>query len=601
MNVWGACYLQNTFNKLNEKHTICLKRNNAIFSVVGYIKLSLVILLGVSVYFIFTKGFLASFIVVGVVELTVLIALWIYHNKLHEAINYSNGIIAINKRHLDRISGNWSDFGDIGEEFYDTEHAYACDLDIVGQKSLFQYLNTTHTWYGRQAFTNDLLCPRYSKDELLNRQAAISELSKDIDFANHMEYYLSKIGIDASAQKLVEELKDKSIFIKSKIVKYILMYAPILTFIFFAAIIAFQLKNLYMIGVTNALVQMILWLIGMPKTQSYLQAISGLPYKLSAYSDIIGILKEKDFTSSKLKDIQASLGTSDLSAAQAIKELDKISDKVSVRHNGIICFILNVLLLWDFECAILYEEWKSKYAHLAESWFLAMGEFESLLCFSNLPNVCSNTCLPVIVTGKNVSAQDIGHPLILNDTRVNNDVSCNNNIFIISGSNMSGKTTFLRTVGINLVLGRAGSFVCARQMQFSLMDIMTSMRIADNLNEGISTFYAELKRIKSILELAKKEKNMIFLIDEIFRGTNSVDRLSGAKIVISKLNGLDAIGIITTHDLDLCELANQYVRIKNYSFSEHYMNNKILFDYKMKPGKSNTTNAKYLMEIVGIL
>jgi DNA mismatch repair ATPase MutS len=242
-----------------------------------------------------------------------------------------------------------------------------------------------------------------------------------------------------------------------------------------------------------------------------------------------------------------------------------------------------------------------KYSHIAESWFLALGEFESLLCFSNLPNVCGNTCLPDLTTGKIISAKEMGHPLIPNASRVNNDVSCNNNIFIVSGSNMSGKTTFLRTVGINLVLCRAGSFVCSKQMRFSAMEIMTSMRIVDDLNEGVSTFYAELKRIKAIIEFSKQTPDMIFLIDEIFKGTNSVDRLIGAKTVLSKLNEMGAIGIITTHDLDLCDIVSQYPRQKNYSFSEYYHDDEIHFDYKIKPGKSTTTNAKYLMKMIGII
>jgi DNA mismatch repair ATPase MutS len=151
-----------------------------------------------------------------------------------------------------------------------------------------------------------------------------------------------------------------------------------------------------------------------------------------------------------------------------------------------------------------------------------------------------------------------------------------------------------------MVLARAGSFVCAKTMELPLIEIMTSMRIADDLNEGISTFYAELKRVKGIITLAEKGPRMIFMIDEIFRGTNSVDRLSGAKAVLSKLNEIGALGIITTHDLELCEIANRHPRIKNYSFSEEYRNNQIYFDYKIKPEKSTTTNAKYLMKMVGI-
>jgi Fe-S cluster assembly ATPase SufC len=385
------------------------------------------------------------------------------------------------------------------------------------------------------------------------------------------------------------------------VIKFALTYLPRLVFIFIAAVLALQLKNLFIAGLILAVLQLMIWFAGMGKIQSYLGAVSHLPYNLTPYIVIINILKNKDYRSETLNLVRSRLGTGDLSAAQGIKELNKIAACASIRSNGIVYFILNALLLWDYQCAFSYEKWKMKYAPLAEQWFLALGELESLLCFSNLPNICDNASLPFVAGGKNIEAKGLGHPLIPGDVRVNNDVACSNSIFIISGSNMSGKTTFLRTIGVNLVLARAGSFVCAQKMTFSLMDIITSMRIEDNLNEGISTFYAELKRIKLILEMAEEKPNMIFLIDEIFRGTNSVDRLSGAKTVLAKLDELDTLGMITTHDLDLCDLAMHHNRIKNFSFSESYENNELRFDYKIRPGKSQTTNAKFLMEMVGIL
>lgn len=589
--------MQSKFLALMRKHEVDLKKDNVVFNVIGYAKLFLVLLMGVLIYFIFSKGYPLELIISCAAAFIVLVILWVYHNRLHDHINYSKGIISICNRQVDRITGKWTAFEDIGAEFIDAEHAYACDLDIVGKKSLFQLLNTTHTWHGRQAFANDLLRPAYDRRELLERQAAILELSKDIDFASTIQYHLSQIGVDSSAVKLVEELKDKKPFTKHKALKILLTYAPVLTLVFIAGIIVFQQKSLYLTGAIIALIQAIIWIAGMPITQKYLGVMARLPYKLSAYSAVIDILTAQDFSSEKLRQIKAQLNV----ASQAIKDLGKIADKISVKHNGIIYFIVNVVLLWDYECAFLLEEWKEKYSHLAEQWFTAVGEFESLLCFSNLPNTCDNTCLPVMAEKDNIiEALEMGHLLLPNGVRINNDLQFNSNIFIISGSNMSGKTTFLRTLGVNLLLARTGGFVCAKQMTCSPFEIMTSMRIADDLNEGVSTFYAELKRIKGIIDFAHKKPNMIFLIDEIFRGTNSVDRLTGAKTVISKLNALGVTGMISTHDLELCELANLYGRIKNYSFSEHYKDNGIYFDYKMKPGKSHTTNAKYLMEMVGI-
>jgi len=195
----------------------------------------------------------------------------------------------------------------------------------------------------------------------------------------------------------------------------------------------------------------------------------------------------------------------------------------------------------------------------------------------------------------------LGHPLLNNQNRVCNDLELNNSILIISGSNMSGKTTFMRTVGINMILANTGGYVCAERMTFSMMKVMTSMRIADVLTEGISTFHAELKRIKEIIDAAQVNENFLFLIDEIFRGTNSVDRLKGSEGVLQKLYTLGVCGIITTHDLEVCKLESTYQRIQNYCFYERYTNGEIFFDYKMKKGVSKTTNAQYLLKKVGII
>lgn len=595
--------MENRFSKLITKQEAVLKKDNNAFSRVGYGKLILLLAFGICLYFTFIGDNLREFVLADIVLLLAQIVLWVHQGRLQQRIDFSKGIIASNSRNIDRLTGKWIDFSDVGREFIDPDHPYGSDLDVVGKKSLFQFLNTTGTWHGRQAFAGDLLAPNYTKHELLQRQEAIRELSKDIEFANLLEYHLAKIGLDPDAPGLVEDLKDNSSFMGNKAAKLFLTYVPYVTFPFIVCIVILQLHALYPIGIIIALAQTIIWLIGLPKAAKYLGVVIRLPYKLHAYSTVIALLKDRTFSSEKLRQIQADLSTADCSAAEAIKELSKISDKTDIKHNGIIYFLANVFLLWDYNCALLLEKWKARYSPFCENWFVVLGEFESLLCLSKLTNVCDRTCLPSVEEGtkQTIKAAQMGHPLLPNEVRVNNDFICNNAIHIISGSNMSGKTTFLRTVGINLVLAHTGGFVCAAEMLFTPQKIMTSMRIADDLNEGISTFYAELKRIKGIIEMAQKEPNMIFLIDEMFRGTNSIDRLSGAKTVIAKLDELGVAGIITTHDLELCALERQHVRLQNYSFFEHYVDDKICFDYKIKPGKSNTTNAKYLMKLVGII
>jgi len=195
----------------------------------------------------------------------------------------------------------------------------------------------------------------------------------------------------------------------------------------------------------------------------------------------------------------------------------------------------------------------------------------------------------------------MGHPLLVEAKRVCNHVEIDNDLGIITGSNMSGKTTLLRTVGINLVLAYAGTGTCAKKMECSIMEIFTSMRVTDDVNSGISTFYAELLRIKMIVDYSHQKENMIFLIDEIFRGTNSRDRIIGARNVIKNLHQKWIIGLISTHDLELCDLEyEKNCKSKNYHFEENFIGDEMKFDYQLRLGRSTTTNAQYLMKMVGI-
>ena len=587
--------MQDKFTALINEHEAYLKDNEGIFNLIGYIKLFLVAALAVLIIFMAIRNVTLELILISLGVFIVLAVLWIYHNRLNDKIDYSKGIIAICNQQIDRITGKWPTFEDTGSEFVDASHAYACDLDIVGKKSLFQLLNTTHTWHGRQAFANDLLQPTYHGNVLNQRQDAITELSNDIVFSSKMQYYLSKTKTDSS--DLLDDLQDKTPFIRFKSIRLILTFTPAITVLLLASFLVFQLNNLFPIVLLFLAIQAAAWTIGVSKLFRYLSSMTHLPSRLNAYNIVIKILKDHNFSSEKLNQIKAEL----VSAEKPIRTLSSIANRINIKHNFLIYFFLNIIILWDYECAFSLQEWKRKYAHLAENWFQSIGEFESLLSFSHLPNICDTTCLPETSEEKGlIEAKSFGHPLLPNENRVSNEFRFSDNIFIISGSNMSGKTTLLRTVGINVVLARAGSSVCAKSMVLSPLSVITSMRISDDLNEGVSTFYAELRRIKKILDVSEQQPSTLFLIDEIFKGTNSVDRLIGANTVIKTLNSMGAIGLVSTHDLELCNLSSTFSRIKNYHFIEHYKDNKILFDYKMRTGISNTSNAKYLMEMVGI-
>lgn len=590
-----------TFEQQIDKHTAILEQQHRIFKIIGLIKLLHVLFVGFIIYFIFTGEASTTTLMVSGIVAVVLVLFWLYHEQLKKKINYSKGMIVINQRHLDRISGRWSQFADMGFEFVNHDHPYASDLDMVGKKSVFQFLNSTHTWHGRQKFADDLLKVNYANDEIILRQAAITELSEDVVFASHIEYQYAQIGVHAADKWIVKRLENKASFMKHDFLKGLIIYGPLVTLSLAGFAFLTGLSALYPVVAILAICQLLGWGLSFFKTSSYLADALHLSDHLDAYSAVIHELQSRPFKSDKLREIQKCLVNAESSVAIAIKELAQIANRAKLRRNGLVWMVLNMTLLWDLITAFRFEAWKRQYALRAESWFMSLGEFESLLSFSHLPNVTTLTCIPTIVNYQTVEAKQLGHPLITNEQRVSNDVRCQNHIFIISGSNMSGKTTFMRTVGINLILARTGSFVCGAKMNFSPLAIMTSMRIADDLSEGISTFYAELKRIKGMIEMAKQTSQMMFLIDEVFRGTNSVDRLIGAKTILKKLDALGVVGMITTHDLDLCELANDHPRVRNYSFLERYTDHAIHFDYQIKEGVSTTTNAVYLMKMMDIM
>jgi len=284
--------------------------------------------------------------------------------------------------------------------------------------------------------------------------------------------------------------------------------------------------------------------------------------------------------------------------------LSKILNAADVRNSPMAHLFANAIMLWDFQCIINADRLKKNYGRFFGVWIETIGRFEalsslSIIWFENpqwvYPDVSEDELL--------LKGDGLAHPLLHHSERITNDfpVQYGGTVAIITGSNMSGKSTFLRTVGINLVLALAGAPVCALSFRCSPVRIYTSMRINDDLSSRVSTFYAELLRIKKMVEAVRRGENVVFFLDELFRGTNSQDRHDGAVAVLNALSNHKSIGIISTHDLQLCELSRiddkKYV---NYHFREHYKDGSITFDYKLNSGESKTKNAMFLIKMIGI-
>jgi DNA mismatch repair ATPase MutS len=327
--------------------------------------------------------------------------------------------------------------------------------------------------------------------------------------------------------------------------------------------------------------------------------------RLKRYVELMDRIIQEEFTAPFLIKLKGMLVSGGIPASRQVRNLMTIAEHSNLRYsNALIYFPLNIVFLWDLRTLRRMNRWQKRWGGSVRGWFEATGEIEALSSLAGLCHDNPHWAFPgVREDSPAFLAESLGHPLIPAAERVANDLSlaCRGTVFIITGSNMSGKSTLLRTVGINLVLAYAGAPVCAHGMTCSHMRIYSKMQVHDNLEERVSTFYAELKRMKMIIDAAKSGDPLIFLLDEIFRGTNSRDRIIATRTVIRQLHKLNTIGLISTHDLELGSLEKEFPGlISNYHFDDDIKNGRIHFDFRLKPGISQTANAIALMRMIGI-
>lgn len=593
--------MEEKFKERIDQYKVLWEYENKIYSRIANLRL-IVLLASLYMTYLLVKmqGHLMVF-AVAIVFYSSFIYLVYRHQKIKEKLDYYESMKLINEKYVKRMNEEWHSFPDTGEELLDEAHPYALDLDILGERSLFQKINTTHTWYGRKKLASVLLAPDFTEEAIVERQKAIKELMQDLDFCQKVEGATAKRKKAMNnPEKLLNYAKAEGDFLKGKGWRRV---ATILPWVIIALWAVGYVAHIHLF-ITGTLILMFIsygfQFFHAPRIGEVKGMLGTIIYELNEYVYILEVLKEKEFISPYLKELSNVLFKDQVNALDALKKLEKISSKANVTTQPIVAIPLDAILLWDLKIVFALEDWRKTYGQQVEHYLETIGEIESLISLSVLGHVEEKVSFPLVeAEGRFITGKQVGHPLIKQTVRVCNDVNMDQEIFVITGSNMSGKTTFLRTIGINLVLAYAGAPVLADQLACSMMKIYTSMRIRDDLTHGISTFYAELTRIKQIIEAAKEYTQMLFLIDEIFRGTNSNDRIIGATSVVKALDSLGTIGAITTHDMELCQL-NDTIDVINYHFSETYQEDTIQFDYSIKAGPSTTTNAKYLMKMVGI-
>lgn len=551
--------------------------------------------------FLFWQGHrLAAFLTLSAV-VVIFTFLVIRHRSWKEKRDFAQVLLKINIISLERLAGGWPSFPDTGSEFADERHPYTEDLDIFGPNSLFQYINTTRTYFGRKRLKEALSQPLKKADEIRAHQKAVLELAEKPDWRQNLEASgMSVAGEDPSL--LIRWAAAENSLYRHPAVVFVCRALPCLTILLFTAACFHEIS--YVLPLLFLFLQAGLLFWRRKDMAGSFGIANRYKETVKTYARMLSLLQSEPFSSPLMNELQSSLlSRQGSSAREQIKKLESAVDKTYMRFSQFY-FLYNIITLWDFQCQIALEAWKEKSGRFLTKWLHALGEAESLASLSLIAFDNPHWAMPDIsLQGSGFTASDLAHPL-LGGKRVGNDLTITHpgEIFLITGSNMSGKSTLLRTAGINLVLAYAGAPVSARSFSCVPMDIYTSMRINDDLSSSTSSFYAELLRIKTILDAAKKkERPLFFLLDEVFRGTNSLDRHTGARYLLKMLSKSGALGLVSTHDLELGELASEKgSKIKNFHFREEYRDGALHFDYRLYPGVSTTKNALFLMKMAGI-
>lgn len=529
----------------------------------------------------------------------------IKHEELKQKLRRTELLISLNETGLARLDGRWNEFADMGEEYIDPDHPFSNDLDLFGKASLFQWINATTTYFGRQHLRGILTGQPDEPELICARQEAIAELAEKIDWRQRLQ--AEGLYITGGKNDPIRLLRWAEAAAEGVIPAWQIPLLYILPVTAVAALLSYILiPGLHwLVPIAPLGIQLLFHQTHKTKMDALFKTFLKYKQTIRIYHGLLEMVESEKYASPYLQQLQTRLtDAAGRRASREIRRLGKLFDLIDIRYVPLYQVICNALVLWELHCVRALERWKADSGPAFRHWLMALGEAEALSSLAIIRHDQPDWAVPAFAAGpQTFAAKDIGHPLLPAHQRVSNDLALGGQeqILLITGSNMSGKSTLLRTVGINLVLAYAGAPVCAKELRCSRMEIYSSMRISDNLEKSISSFYAELLRVKMIIEAAGKRKQMLFLLDEIFRGTNSRDRHIGARTVMERLSREGAMGLVSTHDLELGDLAEKReLRIRNYHFREGYEAGRISFDYRLHPGISTTSNAIYLMKLVGI-
>ena len=529
----------------------------------------------------------------------------VVHSRLLNARDRARSAVAFYERGLRRVRHEWIGHGETGERFRPAGHLYVDDLDIFGRGSLFELLATARTQAGEDVLASWLLAPA-PPDEVIARQDAVRELVPRVDLREAMAVAgdgLPRAGVDAAA--LRAWAASPPILTRSW---------PRVVMAVLSAIVAALLLTLAVAGdLPPTLARLLLaifvlqsaFVIAMrARVERTNHAVASAAHDLELFTGLLRILERERFSSPRLQALAGALVRSHRPASAEIAKLDQLVALLNSRAN-IFMALPAALMFWGTQMAMAIDAWRTRLSKDVPRWLEVVGEFDALLALAGFAAEHPRYPFPTFATGvAEISADGLAHPL-LDDSAVANDVALGGEaprLLVVSGSNMSGKSTLLRAIGLNVVLAQTGAPVRASRLVLSPLAVGASIRVLDSLMDGTSRFFAEITRLKHVVDLVSThDGHVLFLLDEILSGTNSHDRRLGADALLQGLIERDAIGLVTTHDLALGEIATRMApRAANVHFEDRFEAGRMTFDYRLRPGIVQTSNAIELMRSIGL-
>lgn len=594
-----ATEVENYYQQRIKEVTGVINRLSNKKSAFAWLRLGSILAIFLSFYLLWQAGVLYVFIASAIL-LFIFIRLVYADLSNHESIRFHKKLLSHYEDELKALKGEFL-FED-GSQYIDKTHPYTSDLDIFGKGSLFQYINRTNTEPGSDTLAGYFKA-RESTDLIHKRQEAVKGLARENE-------WLKAFQTTASLHKFTNQSK-------ARLEQWFGQPSPLSNNLFITGIrflvpaTVITITVLFIAGKASEslfyaallLSAIIVWQFNKIVTPIHNQ-LSDINKQLKSLSESIKLIEQKSFSNPLLSSLQSHLGQNQIQAANAIRKLGRQMDRLDMRYNLMISLPLNLLLLWDLQQITSLEKWKAQWKNIFPNWVDTVAAFEALNSLAIFSFNNPNYVFPNISEGYFlIKGTSVGHPLITADKRVANniDIPSKGKIMLVTGSNMAGKSTYLRSIGVNCVLAFCGAPVCATEFQVSGVAIISSMRIEDNLQESTSTFYAELKKLKAIIDRVNQGEKVFILLDEILRGTNSTDRHTGSKALIRQLIEKQSVAIIATHDLELAAMKDTYrEHIDNYHFDVQVNGEELYFDYKLKEGICKSMNASILMKKIGI-